>query len=96
MITSQAESANIVPVIHTEDPHQYTLTGLQEMAQAALLDQLTPTTACGLLLASYKYKDLYDEVKSYVVTHWAEIQQNVSLSAGRQIVYRCTHTHPLA
>jgi len=71
--------------------HQYTLSGLQEMAQAALLKELTPTTACGLLLASYKYKDLYDEVKSYVVANWAEIQQNVSLPLPGQPLIVCAH-----
>ena len=77
--------------------HQYTLTGLQEMAQAALLEDLTPTTACGLLLASYKYKDLYDEVKSYVVAHWVEIQQNVSLSTPvANLSTEYAHVRPLA
>jgi len=67
------------------------------MAQAALLEYLTPTTACGLLLASYKYKDLYDEVKSYVVAHWVEIQQNVSLSTPvANLSTEYAHVRPLA
>jgi hypothetical protein len=60
--------------------HEYNLVGLQQVARSVLLDKLTPSTACSLLLASYKYGELHAETQAYVVEHWSAIQQNVSRS----------------
>ncbi|KAH8089064.1 hypothetical protein HD553DRAFT_305032 [Filobasidium floriforme] len=66
--------------------HEYNLVGLQQVARSVLLDKLTPSTACSLLLASYKYGELHAETQAYVVEHWSAIQQNPAFLAAIQEV----------
>lgn len=59
--------------------HRYRLAGLQRLAQAHMLDSLTPENACPLLLASYLYDNLHGMVQDFIIAHWRAVQAGVSL-----------------
>lgn len=67
--------------------HRYRLAGLQRLAQAHLLDSLTPENACPLLLASYLYDDLHGMVQDFVIAHWRAVQAGVSSCRARMRAY---------
>lgn len=58
--------------------HCYRLNALQDLAQNHLMENMTPSGAIPLLLATISYESLYREVQDYVVDNWSAVQSEVS------------------